>query len=96
MLEDDTVNLAQHILFKQFKCVNGLELTNLTPSQFSSMQENFVQIFHVFENHWITIYGLKDFNEIRVYNSLNYTKIKNILKNNKIVCKDDKLNVFTI
>ena len=76
MLEDDTINLAQHILFKQFKCVNGLELTNLPPSQFSSMQENFVQILHVFENHWITIYGLKDLNEIRVYDSLNYTKDK--------------------
>ena len=23
------------------------------------MQENLVQILHVFENHWITIYGLK-------------------------------------
>ena len=76
MLEDDTINLAQHILFKQFKCVNGLELTNLPPSQFSSMQENFVQILHVFENHWITIYGLKELKEIRVYDSLNYTKDK--------------------
>ena len=42
MLEDDTINLAQHVLFKQFKCVNRLELKNLPPSQFSSMQENFV------------------------------------------------------
>ena len=25
MLEDDTTNLAQHILFKQFKCMNGVE-----------------------------------------------------------------------
>ena len=75
MLEDDTINLA-HILFKHFKCVNGLELTNLLASQFSSMQENFVQILHVFENHWSTIYGLKDLNEIRVYDSLNYTKDK--------------------
>ena len=37
MLEDDTINLAQYIRFKQFKCVNGLELTNLPPDQFSSM-----------------------------------------------------------
>ena len=59
MLEDYTINLAQNILFKKFKCVNGLELTNLPPNQFSSMQENLVQILHVFENHWITIYGLK-------------------------------------
>ena len=36
ILKDDTINLAQHILFKQFKCVNRLELTNLPPSQFSS------------------------------------------------------------
>ena len=97
MLEDDTINLAQHILFEQFKCVNGLELTNLLPSQFSSMQENFVQFLHVFENHWITLYGLKDLNEIRVYDSPNYTKDKKYTKkNNKIVCKNDKLNIFTI
>ena len=77
--------------------MNGLELTNLPPRQFSSIQDNFVQIFHVFENHWITIYGRKDLNEIRVYDSLNYTKDKkNPKQNNKIVCKDDKLNVFTI
>ena len=59
MLEDYIINLAQHILLKQFKCVNGLEFTNLSPNQFSSMQENLVQILHVFENHWITLYGLK-------------------------------------
>ena len=78
MLEDDTINLAQHILFKQFKCVNGLELTNLSPSQFSSMQENFVQILHVFENIYglYEIYGLKDLNKIRVYDLLNYRKDK--------------------
>ena len=76
MLEDDTINQVQHTLFKQFKCVNGLELTNLQSNQFSSMQDNFVQILHVFENHWITIYGLKDLSEIRVYDSLNYTKDK--------------------
>ena len=40
------------------------------------MQENLVQILHVFENHWITIYELKDLNEIRVYDSLNYAKDK--------------------
>ena len=76
MLQDNTINVAQHILFKQFKCVNGLEVTNLPTSQFSSMQENFVQILHVFEIHWITMHGLKDFNEIRVYDSLNYTTDK--------------------
>ena len=77
ILEDGTINLAQHICFKQFKCVNGLELTNLPPNQFSSIHENFVQILHVFENHWITIYdSLKGLNEIRVYDSLNYSKDK--------------------
>ena len=98
MLEDDTINLAQHMLFKQFKWVNGLEVTNLPPSQFSSMQENFVQILYVFENIYrlYEIYCLKDLNEIRVYDSLSYTKDKKYpKKNNKIVCKDDKLNVFT-
>ena len=30
MLTDYTINLAQHILLKKFKCVNGLELTNTT------------------------------------------------------------------
>ena len=76
MLNDDTINLVQHILFNQFKCVNGIKPTNLPPNQYSSMQENFVQILHVFENHWISIYGQKDLNEIRVYDSLNYTKGK--------------------
>ena len=61
------INLTQHILFKQFKCVNGLELTNLPLNQFSSMQENFVQILRVFENLWIITYVLKDLIEIRVY-----------------------------
>ena len=82
MLEDDTINLAQHILFKQFKCVNGLELTNLPPSQFSSMQENFVQILHVFENHWIIIYGLEDLKtKLELTIRLITKKIKNTLKN---------------
>ena len=76
MLEDDNINLAQHILFKQFKRVNNLELTILPLIQFSSMQENFVQILHFSENHWITIYGLKELNEIRDYDLLNYTKEK--------------------
>ena len=80
MLEDNTINLAQHILFKQFKCMNGLDLTNLPPSQFSSLQENFVQILHAFENQWITIYWLKDLNEIRVFDSFNYTKDKKYSK----------------
>ena len=82
MTNDDTVNLVQHILFNQFKCVNGIKLTNLPLNQYSSMQENFVQILHVFENHWISIYGQKDLNEIRVYNSLNYTKDKKYPKKN--------------
>ena len=73
-----------------------LELTNLPPSQFSSMQESFVQILHVFENHWITICGLKDLNEIRVYDSLNYTKDKKYPKKKTIIIKDDKLDIFTI
>ena len=71
MLEGYTINLAQHILLKKCKWVNGLELTNFPPNQFFSMQENLVQILHVFENHWITLYGLKDLNKIRVDDSLN-------------------------
>ena len=50
-------------------------LSSLPSSQFSSMKVNFVQIL-VFENHWITIYGPKDLNEISVYDSLNYAKDK--------------------
>ena len=46
------------------------------------MQENFIQILHVFENHWISTYGQKDLNEIRVYDSLNYTKDKKYPKKN--------------
>ena len=80
MLEDDTINLGQHILFKQFKCMDGLDLTNLPPSEFSSLQEYFVQILHALENHWITLYWLKDLNEIRVFDSLNYTKDKKYSK----------------
>ena len=88
------------MLFKQFKCVNGLELTNLPPSQFSSMQENFVQILH----HWIAIYGLKDFNEIRVYDSLNYTKdikypkktIKSFAKMINSTSSQFKVNVMSV
>ena len=95
MLEDDNINLAQHILFKQFKRVNNLELTNLPPIQFSSMQENFVQILHVSENHWITIYGLKELNEIRDYDSLNYTKERKYPKKT-IKSFAKMIDVFTI
>ena len=103
-MEDDTINPAQHILFKQFKRVNKLDLTNLPPSQFSSIQENFVQILHVFENHWITIYGLKDLKEIRVYNSLNYTKdkkyskktIKSFPKMIKSTSSQFKVNIMSV
>ena len=65
MLEDDTINLAQHILCKQFKCVNVLKLTNLPPNQFWALQDNISFKFFMFVNHWITRYGLHEIKEIR-------------------------------
>ena len=61
------------------------ELTNLPPNQFSSVEENFVQILYVSENNQITVDGLKDLNEITVHDSLNYAKDKKYPRNNKLV-----------
>ena len=63
-----------------------------------------IQILHVFENHWITIYGLKDLNKIRIYNSLNYTKdkkypkktIESFAKMIKSTSSQFKVNVMSV
>ena len=53
---DETINLAQVLLHKNFPLTNGFEDTKLgNLSQFSVPKNNFIQIIHD-HNHWITIY----------------------------------------
>ena len=53
---DETINLAQVLLPKNFPLTNGFEDTKLgNLSQFSVPKNNFIQIIHD-HNHWITIY----------------------------------------
>jgi len=78
MLEDDTINLAQSILAKQFSA-RGLQDTSLDPLKFiSHFTEQFVQILYCPPNHWIAVSGGKE--GIRVFDSLQRNLPKSIVR----------------
>ena len=73
MLEDDTINLAQSIIARQFT-VRGLQDTSLEPLSFcTQFNERFVQILYCPPTHWISIYGGKE--GIIVFDSLQRKKL---------------------
>ena len=70
MLKDDTINLAQSILYKQFE-IRGLEHTGLNPDVFSvHSSEAFIQILHSPPLHWITVSSSGDNATVEIYDSL--------------------------
>ena len=53
-LSDESINLAQTILFKNFPLISGFEDTTLGPlNMFSVQTGEFVQVLHE-NNHWVT------------------------------------------
>ena len=54
MLTDESINLAQNILSRQFSSLKGLENTTLGPLKgFSVFRGDFVQILHTGTLHWV-------------------------------------------
>ena len=54
-LSDESINLAQTILFKNFPLISGFEDTTLGPlNMFSVQTGEFVQVLHK-NNHWVTV-----------------------------------------
>ena len=54
-LSDESINLAQTILFKNFPLISGFEDTTLGPlNMFSVQTSEFVQVVHE-NNHWATV-----------------------------------------
>ena len=54
-LSDESINLAQTILFKKFLLIRGFEDTILSPlNMFSVQMGEFIQVLHE-NNHWVTI-----------------------------------------
>ena len=54
-LSDESINLAQTILFKNFPLINGFDGTTLGPLNLFFVQTvEFVQVLHE-NNHWVTV-----------------------------------------
>ena len=54
-LSDESINLAQTILFKNFPLISGFEDTTLGPlNMFSVQTGEFVQVLNE-NNHWVTV-----------------------------------------
>ena len=54
-LSDESVNLAQTMLFKNFPLISGFKDTTLGPlNMFSVQTGEFVQVLHE-NNHWVTV-----------------------------------------
>ena len=54
-LSDESINLAQTILFKNFPLISGFEDTTLGPlNMFSVQTGEFLQVLHK-NNHWVTV-----------------------------------------
>ena len=54
-LSDESINLAQTILFKNFPLISGFEDTTLGPlNMFSVQTGEFVQVLYE-NNHWVTV-----------------------------------------
>lgn len=67
---DESVNLAQNLLAKQYPLLQGFENTTLGPlREFSVFDGPFVQILHNGTNHWICCTNLSPSNDWRVGNS---------------------------
>ena len=72
-LNDLVINCAQKILQNQFPLVNGFQSMLLLPtmSSFDKWISNYIQIYHVHGNHWITVTTKGcGFHEVMIYDSL--------------------------
>ena len=59
-LSDESINLAQTILLKNFPLIRGFEDTTLGPlNMFSVRTGEFIQLLHE-NNHWVTVSSLTE------------------------------------
>ncbi|EDO31540.1 predicted protein [Nematostella vectensis] len=73
MLTDVSINVSQNMLHELFPLCKGLEDTTLgTTLQFSVCREEFAQILHTGQCHWVAVSNIGcTEGEINVYDSLN-------------------------
>ena len=86
MLTDESINLAQNLLYKQFPEVGGFQDTVVCRANgfsVSKIDQTYIQILHTGEMHWICVASkaprLKN-NFVEVYDSLNSGKISPVVK----------------
>ena len=80
-LSDETINLAQYLLHKQFPITKGFEDTTLGKlQQFSAQKNRFIQIIHD-NNHWVAIYADSDSDKLIVYlcDSLQQSQVSEVV-----------------
>ena len=82
-LSDESINLAQTILFKNFPLISGFEDTTLGPlNMFSVQTGEFVQVLYE-NNHWVTVSSPteKATSVVYLYDSLQKKSLnKNLVK----------------
>ena len=82
-LSDESINLAQTILFKNFPLISGFEDTTLGPlNMFSVQTGEFVQVLHE-NNHWVTVSSPTEraTSVVYLYDSLQKESVnKNLVK----------------
>ena len=82
-LSDESINLAQTILFKHFPLISGFEDTTLAPlNMFSVQTGEFVQVLHE-NNHWVTFSSPTEraTSVVHLYDSLQKESLnKNLVK----------------
>ena len=99
-LSDESINLAQTILFENFPLIRGFEDTTLGPlNMFSVQTGEFIQVLHE-NNHWVTVSSPTESATSVVYlydssqkESLNKNLVKQIARLRK--SKDAELRIIS-
>ena len=98
-LSDESINLAQSILFKNFPLISGFEDTTLGPLNMLSVQTGeFVQVLHE-NNHWVTVSSPTESatSVVYLYDSLQKESLnKNLVKQIARLRKSEDAGLCTI
>ena len=100
LLSDESINLAQAILFKNFPLINDFEDTTLGPlNMFSVQTGEFVQVLHE-NNHWVTVSSPTESatSVVYLYDSLQKESLnKNLVKQKEHLrkSKDAELRIIS-
>ena len=99
-LSDESINLAQTILFKNFPLISGFEDTTLGPlNMFSVQTGEFVQVLNE-NNHWVTVSSPTESatSVVYLYDSLQKESLnKNLVKQKEHLrkSKDAELRIIS-